>query len=89
MKPGEHGYGVLLVLIITSLIFQLATDEGDVAHIVTILLLGGTFLAALWTSQARARPLWIAQRDRRGRHGGLRPSCSRPPARSTTPARGS
>jgi Ion channel len=60
MKPGEHGYGVLLVLIITSLIFQLATDEGDVAHIVTILLVGGTFLAALWTSQARARPLWIA-----------------------------
>ncbi len=60
MRPREHGYGVLLTLIVASLIFQLATSEGDVTHLVTILLLGGTLLAALWTSQARAGRLWVA-----------------------------
>jgi len=60
MRPREHGYGVLLVLIVVSLIFQLATNESDVTHVVTILLVGGTFLAALWTSQARAGRLWVA-----------------------------
>lgn len=53
----RHGYGLLLILILTSLIFQLATSEGDVAHVVTISLQGGTFLAALWLSQARTRLL--------------------------------
>jgi hypothetical protein len=57
--PHEHGYGVLLALIVASLIFQLAASEGDATHVVTLLLLGGTFIAALWTTQARARPLWI------------------------------
>ncbi len=60
LTPREHGYGLLLILIISSLIFQLATSEGELVHIVTILLLGGTFLAAMWTSQARARPLRVA-----------------------------
>lgn len=60
MRPGEHGYGVLLILIVTSLIFQLATNESDATHVFTILLVGGTFLAALWTSQARAGRLWVA-----------------------------
>ena len=59
-RPGEHGYGLLLLLIVTSLIFQLAAPEGDVTHLITIALLGITFLAALWTSQARARRLWVA-----------------------------
>lgn len=60
LAPREHGYGLLLILIISSLIFQLATAESDVTHVLTIMLLGGTFVAALWTSQARARPLRIA-----------------------------
>ena len=55
LAPGEHGYGVLLLMIIVSLIFQLATTRATLTHLITILLLGGTFLAALWTSQARAR----------------------------------
>ena len=60
LAPREHGYGLLLILIISSLIFQLATSETGLAHILTILLLGGICIASLWTSQARAKPLWIA-----------------------------
>lgn len=59
VSPREHGYGLLLLLILVSLVFQLAAPEGTAAHAVTILLLGGTFLAALWTSQARTRVLRI------------------------------
>ena len=59
MRPKEHGYGVLLILIVASLVFQLAANESDATHVITILLLGGTFLAALWTSQARAGRLWV------------------------------
>ncbi len=55
----RHGYGLLLVLILISLTFQLATTEGDLVHVVTIALQGGTFLAALWISQARTRLLRI------------------------------
>jgi hypothetical protein len=53
----EHGYGLLLILILVSLGFQLAVPEGDLAHVITIMLQGGTFIAALWTSQARTRQL--------------------------------
>jgi hypothetical protein len=56
----RHAYGMLLVLILVSLTFQLASPEGDLTHVVTILLQGGTFLAAIWTSQARTRLLRIA-----------------------------
>jgi hypothetical protein len=56
----RHAYGLLLVLILSSLAFQLATTEGNVVHVVTIALQGGTFLAALWISQARTRMLRIA-----------------------------
>jgi hypothetical protein len=56
----RHGYGLLLVLILSSLTFQLATTEGDLVHVITIALQGGTFLAALWISQARTRLLRIS-----------------------------
>jgi hypothetical protein len=59
VAPHEHGYGVLLVLIIISLGFQLAVPERGWSHLVTILLLGGTFIAALLTSQAPARRLHV------------------------------
>jgi hypothetical protein len=55
--PRRHRYGLLLLLILLSLGFQLATPDGDVSHSITTLLQGGTFLAALWTSQARTRLL--------------------------------
>jgi hypothetical protein len=57
--PREHGYGLLLVLILVSLTFQLASDEGGFSHVVTIALQALTVLAALWTSQARTRTLRV------------------------------
>ena len=52
LRVGHHGYGALLALILVSLTFQLAAPEGDVAHVVTIVLQGGVLLASLWTSLA-------------------------------------
>ena len=51
-----YRYGVLLVTILTSLIFQLAAPEADWARLVTILLQGVTLLMALVAS--RVHP-WI------------------------------
>jgi hypothetical protein len=59
VSPRRHGYGLLLLLILFSLGFQLAASESDVSHAFTILLQGGTFVAALWFSQARTRLLRI------------------------------
>jgi Ion channel len=59
LAPGRHGYGLLLVLIILSIGFELAAAEGELTHLVTIVLQGATFLAALWTSQARTRLLHL------------------------------
>lgn len=51
-----YRYGILLVTILTSLIFQLAAPEADWARLVTILLQGVTLLMALVAS--RVHP-WI------------------------------
>ena len=51
-----YRYGILLVTILTSLIFQLAAPEADWARLVTILLQGLTLLMALVAS--RVHP-WI------------------------------
>ena len=59
LGPRRHGYGLLLLLILFCLGFQLAASEGDLTHAVTIVLQGGVFLAALWTSQARTRLLHV------------------------------
>lgn len=59
LGPRRHGYGLLLLLIVVSIGFQLASSEGDLTHAVTIVLQGGIFLAALWTSQARTRLLHL------------------------------
>ena len=59
LAPGRHGYGLLLILIVISIGFQLAAAESELARAITILLQGGIFLAALWASQARNRLLHI------------------------------
>ena len=59
LTPRRHGYGLLLLLIIVTIGFQLAASQGELTHAVTILLQGGVFLAALWTSQARTRLLHV------------------------------
>jgi Ion channel len=59
LAPGRHGYGLLLVVIIVSIGFQLAANESELTRAITIMLQGGVFLAALWASQARTRLLHL------------------------------
>jgi hypothetical protein len=53
-------YGVLLAMILTSLVFQLASPEADWARLVTITLQGLTLLAALVTSRVHPWVLRLA-----------------------------
>jgi hypothetical protein len=54
---GYH-YGVLLLMILTSLVFQLAAPEADWARVVTIVIQGLTLLMALIAS--RVHP-WVVR----------------------------
>ena len=49
----EHRYGLVLLLILFSLIFQLAASDQGWAHLVTIALQGATLVLALYASEAR------------------------------------
>ena len=49
----EHRYGLVLLLILCSLVFQLAAPDDDWARLVTIALQGGTLVLALYASGAR------------------------------------
>jgi len=58
----EHRYGVVLFLILSSLVFQLAASDQDWARLVAIALQGATLIAALSASQTPrviARPATI------------------------------
>jgi Ion channel len=48
----EHRYGLVLMLILCSLVFQLAAPDQDWARLVTIVVQGGTLVLALYASQA-------------------------------------
>ncbi len=48
----EHRYGWVLLLILCSLVFQLAVPDQDWARVVTIALQGGALVLALYASQA-------------------------------------
>jgi hypothetical protein len=57
-RPGREyvlhdGYGLVLILILTSLIFQMAASDSDVVQAIVIALQAMTLLVALWASQAR------------------------------------
>lgn len=49
----EHRYGFVLLLILVSLVFQLAAPDDDWARLVAIVLQGATLVLALYASQAR------------------------------------
>src|SRR5687768_13061007 len=49
----EHRYGLVLLLILCSLIFQLAAPDQGWARLVTIALQGATLVLALYASEAR------------------------------------
>ena len=57
LRYGGHHYGFVLLLILVSLIFQLAAPDRDWARLVGIALQGLTLLAALRAS--RVRPLLL------------------------------
>ena len=54
-RRGEHGYGLVLVLVLASVIFQVAAPEGDLARFFTVALGAGTVLAAVYTSGVHPR----------------------------------
>jgi hypothetical protein len=49
----EHRYGLVLLLILCSLVFQLAAPDQGWARLVTIALQGATLVLALYASEAR------------------------------------
>ena len=49
----EHRYGLVLMLILCSLVFQLAASDQDWARVVTIALQGATLVLVLYASEAR------------------------------------
>jgi hypothetical protein len=61
-RVGMQGYryGVLLVLILTSLVFQLAAPDADWARLVTIVIQGLTLLTALLASRVHRWVLRVA-----------------------------
>jgi hypothetical protein len=61
VTPQEYGFGPLLILILVSLIFQLAAPEEDWARLVTLVLQGITLLVALQTSGTRKAIVHVAR----------------------------
>jgi len=61
IRPPEYGFGRLLLLILGSIIFQLAAPESDWARLVTIVLQGGTLLLALSVSGTRKEIVQLAR----------------------------
>jgi hypothetical protein len=61
IRPPEYGFGPLLLVILTSLVFQLAAPETDWARLVTIILQGATLLLALSVSGTRREFVHLAR----------------------------
>ncbi len=56
--PGEHSYGLVLVLIVVWLLFAAATPDERWSRAVRFLLAGAAVPLAFWTSQARRRVVY-------------------------------
>jgi hypothetical protein len=61
IRPPEYGFGPLLAVILTSLVFQLAAPESDWGRLVTIILQGATLLLALSVSGTRREFVHLAR----------------------------
>jgi hypothetical protein len=61
IKPPEYSFGPLLLVILASLVFQLAAPEADWARVVTIGLQGATLLLALSVSGTRRELVHLAR----------------------------
>jgi hypothetical protein len=61
IRPKEYGFAPLLVLILVSLVFQLAAPESNGGRFVTLVLQGATLLLALRVSGTRRAFLHVAR----------------------------
>lgn len=59
-RQRGHHYGIVLILILATLVFQLAAPEQDWARLTAIVIQGAALLAALRASRVRATILRLA-----------------------------
>ena len=52
-RVRHYGYGLVLLMILASLAFQLASSDSDAAQAITIVLQAFTLLLAVWASESR------------------------------------
>jgi hypothetical protein len=52
-RVRQYGYGLVLLMILASLAFQLASSDSDAAQAITIVLQAFTLLLAVWASESR------------------------------------
>jgi Ion channel len=57
---AQYSFGIVLVLILTVLIFQIAAPEGDGSRFVTVVLHGAALMAALWASHTHRHIVRLA-----------------------------
>lgn len=60
MERRVHGYGLVLVLVVASTVFQLATSATDAARFTVIVLQAATLVAAVRTSRAERAGVRVA-----------------------------
>jgi hypothetical protein len=53
----QHGYGLVLVLVLASVSFQVAAPEADWSRLVSIVLGAATVVTAVWAARAQRR--WV------------------------------
>jgi hypothetical protein len=56
----QYSFGIVLILILTALIFQIAAPAGDGSRFVTVVLHGTALMAALWASHAHRHIIRLA-----------------------------
>jgi hypothetical protein len=57
---APYSFGVVLILILTALIFQIAAPEGDGSRFITVTLHGAALMAALWASHTHRHIIRLA-----------------------------
>jgi hypothetical protein len=56
----QYSFGIVLILILATLIFQIAAPEGDGSRFVTVVLHGAALMAALWASHVHRHIIRVA-----------------------------
>jgi hypothetical protein len=56
----QYSFGIVLILILAALVFQIAAPEGDGSRFVTVVLHGTALMAALWASHVHRHVIRLA-----------------------------